>query len=127
MNAKKAAAMIAIKADPKGLDRDLANAKKTLRAFGSDVKKISGKIPGRLGAGALKSLGAGFGLGAIFEGQGPRRLREESPPAAGVGREVRRLGSADSAARFTTPRVPRASRARTSSAVRRCGSSAPAT
>lgn len=61
MNAKKAAAMIAIKADPKDLDRGIAEAKKKLKSFGSSVKKIGGKVWG--GAkGALGALGTGFGI-----------------------------------------------------------------
>lgn len=63
MNAKKAAAMIAIKADSKGLERDLSAAKKMLRMFGADTKRIGGKLWGA-GSGALKSIGAGIGLSA---------------------------------------------------------------
>ena len=63
MNAKKAAAMIAIKADPKGLERDLSAAKKMLRMFGADTKRIGGKLWGA-GSGALKSIGAGIGMSA---------------------------------------------------------------
>lgn len=72
MNAKKAAAMIAIRADQKGLERDLAGARKMLRAFGSDTKKISGKILGG-GAGALRSLGAGLGMSVGFDLAGMAR------------------------------------------------------
>lgn len=65
MNAKKAAALIAIKADAKGLDKGLGDARKKLRSFGTDAKKIGGKFFGA-GKGALKSIGAGLGLQAAL-------------------------------------------------------------
>jgi TP901 family phage tail tape measure protein len=66
MNAKRAAAMIAIKADDKALKGDLSRAKKTLRMFGKDISKGMGKIWGG-GKGAVMAGAGALGLGAIFE------------------------------------------------------------
>jgi TP901 family phage tail tape measure protein len=63
MNASKAAAIIAIKADPKALEKALASSRKSLRAFGNSVKKIGGKIWGG-GKSALGSIGSGIGISA---------------------------------------------------------------
>jgi TP901 family phage tail tape measure protein len=63
MNASKAAAIIAIKADPKALEKALDASRKKLRAFGNSVKKIGGKIWGG-GKSALGSIGAGIGISA---------------------------------------------------------------
>jgi TP901 family phage tail tape measure protein len=63
MNAKRAAAMIAIKASSKDLDKGLGEARKKLRTFGSSIKKIGGKIWGG-GKGALSSIGTGLGIQA---------------------------------------------------------------
>lgn len=64
---KKALATIALGVDSKGLPRPLEDAKKKLRSFGADAKKILGKGmgvgKGMLG-GAAGLMGAGFGIQA---------------------------------------------------------------
>ena len=61
MNAKKAAALIRITADSKGVDRGVAEAKKKMRGMGADLKKIGGKIWGG-GKSAISKVADGFGI-----------------------------------------------------------------
>jgi TP901 family phage tail tape measure protein len=67
VNAKKARALISIGADSAKLGSDLADAKKRLRGFTRDVKKIIGKGFGggkKLLGGAAGLVGTGFGIQA---------------------------------------------------------------
>lgn len=64
MNARKARAMIAIGADSKELARDLADARKKLKAFGKDVPALTA---GKIGKGVM---GGVVGGGAMLAGLG---------------------------------------------------------
>jgi TP901 family phage tail tape measure protein len=67
MNTRKARAIIAIGADDRQLDKDLAAARKKLRAFRDGARKIGGKLfkgAGGLAKGALGALGGGLGIEA---------------------------------------------------------------
>lgn len=69
MNAKKAAAMIGIRADSKALDRDVNDARKKMRAFGNDVKKLGKSAGSKLwggGKSAISAIGGGIGAAAVF-------------------------------------------------------------
>lgn len=66
MNTKRAKAMIEIGANPRGLDRGLADARKKMRGFASSMGKLGGGLAkGALGIGGkmLGGLGAGVGIG----------------------------------------------------------------
>lgn len=62
MNVRKARALIAIGADSKQLDRDLAKAKKKVGRFQRDVKKI-GRAAKAIGGGLLGGVGLAGGMG----------------------------------------------------------------
>lgn len=65
MNTRKARALISIGAESSKLGRDLGDAKKKLRGFGGEAKKLLGKGLGAVGAGGKMLLGGGL-LGAGF-------------------------------------------------------------
>ncbi|MFN0248622.1 MAG: phage tail tape measure protein [Kofleriaceae bacterium] len=69
MNVRKARALIAIGADSSKLGGDLNAAKRKLRGFGGDSKKLLGKGLGAIGSGGKMLLGGGL-LGAGFAAGG---------------------------------------------------------
>lgn len=61
MNVGKAKALIAIGADSKQLDKDIAEARKKLKGFKDGAKKLGGKVLGA-GKGILGTVMGGFGI-----------------------------------------------------------------